>query len=102
MVSALLVLNAGSSSLKFSVFRDAEVPELLVRGQLDGLFGRPRFVARSGDAVVARHEWPEGTELGHAGAIDHLFGWGRSGVLAEHRIVAVGHRVVHGGTRFAA
>ena len=35
MADAIVVLNAGSSSLKFSVFRDAESPGLLLRGQLE-------------------------------------------------------------------
>jgi acetate kinase len=101
--SALLVLNAGSSSLKFSAFLDEEPPRtLLVRGQVDGLTTRPRFVARAGGEVVAEKEWRSGTGLGHEGAIEHLLGWGREGVLGEHRVRAVGHRVVHGGTRFSA
>jgi acetate kinase len=42
MSDALLVLNAGSSSLKFSVFLDEEPPQLLVHGQLEGLRERRR------------------------------------------------------------
>lgn len=102
MSDALLVLNAGSSSLKFSVFLDEEPPRLLVRGQLEEIASHPRFVARADGAVIGQHSWPAGTRLGHAGAVDHLLAWGRSGVLGEHRIAAVGHRVVHGGARFSA
>ena len=100
MSEALLVLNAGSSSLKFSVFVDDNPPRLLLRGQLEGLSTRPRLVARANGAVVHEKEWPVGTRLGHDGAIDYLFRWG-PGVLGEHHIAAVGHRVVHGGTRFS-
>jgi acetate kinase len=100
MSDALLVLNAGSSSLKFSVFFNEDPPQLLLRGQLEGLLTQPRFVARNGTAVVGEKEWPSGTKLGHKGAIEFLFTWGRSGLLAGRRIVAVGHRVVHGGMRF--
>jgi acetate kinase len=107
MSSALLVLNAGSSSLKFSVFADADPPELLVRGQLEELFTRPRFVARAVEkhgrsTVVGERVWPVGSSLGHEGAIEHLFSWGKNDmpVLREHRLGAVGHRVVHGGGRF--
>ena len=98
---ALLVLNAGSSSLKFSVFHDEDPPRLLLRGQLEELSTRPRFVARTNGAVVGERDWPAGTQLGHDGAIEHLFRWGRGGVLVGHHIAAVGHRVVHGGTRFS-
>jgi acetate kinase len=101
MSEAVLVLNAGSSSLKFSVFLNEDPPRLLLRGQLEGLPDRPRFVARNASAVVAEKEWGAGARLDHRGAIEHLFAWGRSGVLGESRIVAVGHRVVHGGVRFA-
>jgi acetate kinase len=102
VADALLVLNAGSSSLKFSVFLDGERPESLLRGQLDLLRERPRFVATDADGmVVAEKEWAAGTELHHEDAIEFLFAWGGGGVLGEHRIVAAGHRVVHGGSKYA-
>jgi acetate kinase len=103
MPDALIVLNAGSSSLKFSVFADEDPPRLLLRGQLEELATRPRFIARAGGAVVGEKRWPAGTELGHQGAIEYLFEWARrGGVFGEERVAAVGHRVVHGGTRFSA
>ena len=46
MSDALLVLNAGSSSLKFSVFLDEDPPRPLLRGQIEGLMTSPRFAAR--------------------------------------------------------
>jgi acetate kinase len=103
MANALLVLNAGSSSLKFAVYRDADPPSLVLRGQIDGLSTRPHFIARAADgAVVGEHDWGAGAELSHDGAVEHLFAWGKSGPLGSYRVAAVGHRVVHGGTRFAA
>jgi acetate kinase len=102
MADAILVLNAGSSSLKFSVFLNGERLVPLLRGQLEGLLTEPRFVAHdTGDRVVGQHDWAAGTRLGHQGAIEFLFAWGREGALKEHRIVAAGHRVVHGGVKFA-
>jgi len=53
MADALLVLNAGSSSLKFSVFLDDDPPRPLLRCKLDGLATRPRFVAYAGATLVA-------------------------------------------------
>jgi acetate kinase len=100
-VDAILVLNAGSSSLKFSVFQGGEPPQPLLRGQLEGLFTQPRFLARDhAGGVAGQKEWPAGTQLGHDGAIEFLFAWGRSGVLGGHRIGAAGHRVVHGGLKY--
>jgi acetate kinase len=102
MPNALLVLNAGSSSLKFSAFVDEDPPRPLLRGSFEELSTRPRFLARAGPVVVGARDWGPGEPLGHEGAIEHLLEWGRGGVLGEHRIVAVGHRVVHGGPRLSA
>jgi acetate kinase len=100
MADAIVVLNAGSSSLKFSAFLDTDPPEFLLRGQTEGLFTRPHFVVRDrADRIVAEQQWPSGTKLGHEGAIEHLFTWGPA-QLGEHRIVAAGHRVTHGGRAF--
>ena len=77
MADAILVLNAGSSSLKFSVFLNGEPPELFRHGQIEGLFTQPHFIARDQTGgVVAEKEWPAGTKLGHGGAIEFLFEWG--------------------------
>jgi acetate kinase len=101
MADALLMLNAGSSSLKFSVFHEGDPPSPLLRGNLDGILTQPRFVARdAAGKVVGEHDWPNGTLLGHQGAIEFLFTWGRGGVLGGRHIAAVGHRVVHGGVKF--
>ena len=98
MAQAILVLNAGSSSLKFSVFlvRGAEL-ELWLKGQAEGLYTSPRFVAKDAEGkAVSERRWGEGESIGHEGAIAHLMDF-----LAEqpgdHRLIAVGHRVVHGG-----
>jgi acetate kinase len=100
MVDALLVLNAGSSSLKFSVFLDHDPPRRLLRGQVEGLPTAPRFTAGDAGGTIAERSWPAGTRLDHDAAVEFVLAWGRSGVLDGHRVVAVGHRIVHGGTRF--
>jgi len=97
MPDALLVLNAGPSSLRFSVFRNADPPRLLLRGQIDGLLTQPQFLARTATKLVGAKTWKRGTRLGHRGAVEFLFEWASDGALGDHRITAVGHRVVHGG-----
>jgi acetate kinase len=104
MSDAILVLNAGSSSLKFTVFAvgDGDALEVWVRGALEALSGAARFRATDArGAVVGEHAWPADAPPHHAGALDFLFDWlqGRGGAA---RLAAVGHRVVHGGTEFAA
>ena len=101
-VDAILVLNAGSSSIKFSLFdlRGADL-ELRFRGQIERLFTAPHFIAKDGSgAVVGETSWGEGVELGHERALDHLAAFLRER-SAELRLIGVGHRVVHGGRAFA-
>jgi len=103
MSEAILVLNAGSSSLKFSLFLEqGDSLALFLGGQLEGLYTSPRFKARdAAGASVAEQQWPAGQALGHDGAMAHLADFLR-GHLGEHRLAAVGHRVVHGGIDYAA
>jgi acetate kinase len=87
--------------LKFSVFLDAEPPRPLLSGHIEELLTHPRFEVRDATGnVVDSKEWETGTNLGHDGAIEFLLGRGRRGAVADHCIVAAGHRVVHGGTKF--
>src|SRR5512144_2807531 len=100
-IDAIAVVNAGSSSIKFSLFATADGDlDLVARGQAEGLYTSPRFVAKSADGdVLAERTWSEGTKLGHDGALDHLVPFLRER-FAEHRLMAVGHRVVHGGLEY--
>jgi acetate kinase len=99
---AILVLNAGSSSLKFSVFTErAGELGLELRGQVEGLDTAPRFAARDPKGrVVAEESWP-GRTLDHDGALEYLRDF-LTGQLANQRLVGVGHRVVHGGREYTA
>lgn len=102
MTDVILVLNAGSSSIKFSVFQ-AQTPGLepCFRGQIEGLHTAPRFVAKDPAGTTIRERtWEKGTSLGHAGAIDYLSGFMRD-YSQDYRLIAVGHRVVHGGLEFS-
>lgn len=102
MHDAILVLNAGSSSLKFSVFVSGPELESLVAGNLEELQGRARFQAEDASgAILQDHAWPEGRPPGHDGAIAFLLDWLHVR-LGVDRIFAVGHRVVHGGRDYAA
>ena len=97
MSDAIVVLNAGSSSIKFSLFlaRDGEL-ELDVRGQIEGIYTEPRFVAKAPDgATKSEKSWGAGTKLGHEAALRHLMDF-LKGELAGDKLIGVGHRVVHG------
>jgi acetate kinase len=99
---AILVLNAGSSSIKLAVFavRGGDLA-LELRGAIEGLYTEPRFRAHDpAGRVVAEKAWGR-TALGHDGAVEYLSTF-LSQALADHRLVGVGHRVVHGGLEFTA
>jgi acetate kinase len=100
MADVILVLNAGSSSIKFSVF-DAQgaTADCLLHGQMEGIFTAPRFTASDSEGELASKDWGAGTELGHRGAIEYIAGF-LTDRRHEYRLVAVGHRVVHGGESY--
>jgi acetate kinase len=101
MADILLVLNAGSSSLKFCGFDAATPgPQPLLHGQIESLYTEPHFkVANTAGDRRDEHRWPAGTQLGHDGAIGFIGDWLRDH-REGHRLAAVGHRVVHGGLEF--
>ena len=102
MRDAILVLNAGSSSLKFSVFVCGADLAMLVAGNIEELQGRARFRATDATAaIVDEHAWADETPPGHDGAIEFLLDW-LSAKAGGGRLAAVGHRVVHGGADYAA
>jgi len=103
MIPVLLVLNAGSSSLKFQVFNgvDADEPGRIYRGQFDGLGGAARLVIKDNDGkVVENQNWEETDCFAHEEALVHLAAWLREH-RGDYRLAAVGHRVVHGGLNYS-
>lgn len=155
-MALLLVINGGSSSLKFSFYRAVPELPLLARGTVDGVLTAPHFTVRDAHGeMVWERRWHDGETLGHDGALRALFDWiatapdaladerdeGADGVTHQERagatgmnprqtvprkvvgvglgkamqdgssggsrqdsptprIVAVAHRVVHGGAKF--
>jgi acetate kinase len=104
MDDAILVLNAGSSSIKFSLFADgADGLALVAGGQMAAIHTAPQFVARDASGgKVAEKRWPAQTKLGHEAALAHIVEWLKTTHGERHRLAAVGHRVVHGGAEHAA
>jgi acetate kinase len=101
MADAVAVLNAGSSSIKVSLFVvQTDGLELGFRGQIEGIYTSPHFVAhdRAGK-IAAEKSWGDGVKLGHDAALDHLMTYLRE-ALSGDRLVGVGHRVVHGGLEY--
>ena len=99
MTDAIAVLNAGSSSLKFSLFT-ARIFRDLFHGQFEGLGASPHLVVknRAGEVVLERR-WDDGAHFDHEAALSHLMEV-LPAFLHRIKVVAVGHRIVHGGVAF--
>ena len=99
----LLVINAGSSSIKFQLF-DVTPPDglrLAFRGQLEGIGTKPHLSAKDATgAMLADEAYPPGEVADVGAALDRIEAWllGRLGSAPR----AIGHRVVHGGPDFDA
>lgn len=98
----VVVLNAGSSSLKFCAYTrpQREKWRLASRGQIEGIGSSPRFSAKDGDGGVIADEALGNSVRDAPSALDALAAWLRQQHQGGH-IVGVGHRVVHGGADFA-
>jgi acetate kinase len=96
-----LVLNAGSSSLKFCVFRRSEGEgwSLETRGQIEGIGTSPHLKAKDGEGNVLHDQALEAAVKDARSALEALAAWVRSR-YGGSRVLGVGHRVVHGGARF--
>ncbi|MDR2000258.1 MAG: acetate/propionate family kinase [Zoogloeaceae bacterium] len=103
MTDALLILNVGSSTIKFALFEHKmPVPERpVLSGQIDGLDACPRFKAKdSAGRLLDDVDLPFEPENQHRQAFKFLIRWLRERG-SNWRIVGVGHRVVHGAQRFS-
>jgi acetate kinase len=94
----ILTLNGGSSSLKFAVYGGPDAREQEIRGQFDRI-GRSdtsfRLDDRDGDSNKALGQ------MDHRAAAEFLLDW-LDRRLEPGAVTAVGHRLVHGGPRYAA
>lgn len=94
----VLVLNSGSSSIKFSLYLASDL-RLIYAGQIKEIYNHARLVVTDG-----MHEAIENTHIkveNHAQALQVLLTWIDS--KTQHiELVAIGHRVVHGGIQFEA
>jgi acetate kinase len=108
MTDVILALNAGSSSLKFSLFVPGEGMDtlsLLSRGGVEGIGSEPRFLVddSTGQRLVDERLTVKkaAATLGHEEALGVLLEW-----IERHEagltLIGSGHRVVHGGTSFSA
>jgi acetate kinase len=100
-MDAVLVINAGSSSVKFQIFDVSapRTPQQLIKGQLDGIGSRPHLRAEGSDgaSLIDKAYAPE-LIADVSAAITATGDWLRE--TQAFNFVAVGHRVVHGGPKY--
>jgi acetate kinase len=102
VTETILVINAGSSSIKFQLFLVAAQNELrrALKGQIEGIGVRPRLIAKNTEGETPiEEEWPVSEVATVPQALDKLVAFLRErlGTLP----VAIGHRVVHGGPEYS-
>ena len=101
MQEPILVINAGSSSLKFSVFDTAPDRSIstAIHGQVERIGNSPRLEVADaqGRGIVDRAIEAEN----HENAIAAIQNWFAAHIGTEAGFAGIGHRVVHGGTTFA-
>ncbi|NLF53749.1 MAG: acetate/propionate family kinase [Thauera phenolivorans] len=105
-MNAILVINAGSSSLKFALFPHetgtlAATPA--VSGQIEGIGATPELSAKNGNGRRYQESLAVAGNLEeqHRDALAYLFRWLEANAPGL-TIVAAGHRIVHGGDRYSA
>lgn len=98
-MSSIAVVNAGSSSIKFAIF-DAERLALMLKGQVEGIGATPRAKLSDAAGAIVAQEEPSPLGFDHVAATETMMRVAGP-FLEGGDIVAMGHRVVHGGVDFA-
>ncbi len=103
MTETILVINAGSSSIKFQLFAVGAQDQLerRMKGQIEGIGTRPRLLAKDAEGKILADELWSATEVGSVPvALDKLVLFLRK-QIGGRLPSAVGHRVVHGGPDYS-
>lgn len=96
----LLVLNVGSSSIKFSLYDAADAgaqDSCLGHGSFEVHRDAERLTFRHADGTQQRAEWPRADGSADTGTLRNMMGWIEQ--HTEGQLCAAAHRVVHGGDR---
>jgi len=97
----IAVLNAGSSSIKFAMYEPGAEGALLLRGQVERIGQVPRLEAKNGTGKVLADRPLSDAGADHEAATAEIIALCRE-FQGDRPVLAVGHRVVHGGVEFAA
>lgn len=101
MNGSIAVINAGSSSIKFALYKAGQDEEILFRGQVEQIGISPRMSVTNAEGQrITEQSWTA-EALDHRAATKEVLKTA-AGLIKGAPVVAVGHRVAHGGTKYAA
>ncbi len=99
MPDAILTLNAGSSSIKFALFEANEHLARMASGEVENIGAAPHLRIYAGAGLALERSWPQGAALSHEELLGAVLHWVEDH-LGPARLIAAGHRIVHGGEAF--
>ena len=102
MTKAIVVINSGSTSLKFAAYsaEATATPVVICGGEVDSMGDAPHFLAHDHTGKpLGEHRWEAGHPIDHRAALKFTLSWLESNIPGL-KIVAAGHRVVQGGTKY--
>ena len=104
MSETIIVINAGSTSVKFGAYA-VDGPgklTLITQGEVSDMDAAPRFIAKNATGgQLAAHTFGKGHAIDHKTALHFIITWLEKNI-AGMKVVAAGHRIVLGGTKFEA
>lgn len=100
MADAILTVNAGSSSIKFALFELKDGFQCAIEGEVEGIGTSPHLLIRNQGQLAYEKRWDDKT-LGYEPLLSESLDWIEKH-LGDDKLVATGHRVVHGGRTFFA
>lgn len=101
MADAILTINAGSSSIKFALFELKNGLECTIEGEAEAIGTSPHLVIRSQGKVAYEKSWVNDKTIGYEILLSESLSWIENHLGAD-KLIAAGHRVVHGGRIFFA
>ncbi|MCB5944164.1 acetate/propionate family kinase [Acidocella sp. KAb 2-4] len=101
MADAVLTINAGSSSIKFALFETADGLTRIAEGLAEGIGTAPHLRISANGALALERRWPAHAAETHEDLMREVLGWVEAHLGAD-RLIAAGHRIVHGGNRYTA
>jgi acetate kinase len=105
MKKYIIVINAGSSSIKFAIYQTDVLTELLdadAFGHVEGIGNQLNFMVKSSEGLLLlERQFTNNNSYGHMDALTLILDWLRE-YLSNETLLAVGHRVVHGGQHYSA